>query len=63
MNDIKPWERKARGLLFVIFKDVLDVFTLQCPRIGSNQGIDFFTNLTIQLFDDLPGYYIESWYV
>jgi len=49
-------KRRAR-----LRKDVLDVFTLQCPRIGSNQGIDFFTNLTIQLFDDLPGYYIESW--
>lgn len=41
--------------------DVLDVFTLTCPKIGNIQGLNFFTNLTIELFDDLPGYYIESW--
>ena len=40
--------------------DVLDVFTLHCPKFEGS-GVPYFTNLTIQLFDELPGYFIESW--
>jgi hypothetical protein len=41
--------------------DVLDVFTLHCPKPQGGSGVPYYTNLTIQAFDDLPGYFIESW--
>jgi hypothetical protein len=40
---------------------VLDVFTLHCPKPVGGSGVPYYTNLTTQVFDDLPGYYIESW--
>ena len=42
--------------------DVLDVGLLRCPKIEGIDGKDYFSNMTIELFDEFPGYFIESWY-
>ena len=41
--------------------DVLDVGLLHCPKIAGIDGEDYFSNMTIEVFDEYPGYFIESW--
>ena len=41
--------------------DVLDVGLLHCPKIAGIDGEDYFSNMTIEVFDKYPGYFIESW--
>ena len=43
--------------------DVLDLGLLHCPKIEGIDGKDYFSNMTIELFDEFPGYFIESWYI
>lgn len=41
--------------------DVLDVFTLHCPKFENQSGRQYPTNLTTEVFDSFPGWFIESW--
>ena len=40
--------------------DVLDLGLLHCPKIEGIDGKDYFSNMTIELFDEFPGYFIEA---